>query len=243
MIKSVAQSNSVYAAAHTLSNLSMFLLKNDPAWLNPDYDETEERWSSITHGFAFVLSIAGLGVLFTYGRANGDQWTLLSFLVYGLSLALLYLASTLYHFFQHPPLKRKLRLFDHIGIYVVIAGTYTPFLIVGLHNRLGWIMLFVIWGMAGLGILWKNFLLGRYELLAILGYALMGILGIVILKDLLANVSRMTVIWLALGGAVYLSGLVFYGTRKIPYAHVLWHLFVIVASFFHFLAVMTLVTA
>ena len=236
-----------YPSRHTTSpshsNPSMFLLKNDPAWLNPDYDETEERWSSITHGFAFILSIAGLGVLFMYGRANGDQWTLLSFLVYGLSLALLYLASTLYHFFQHPPLKRKLRLFDHIGIYIVIAGTYTPFLIIGLHNHLGWIMLFVIWSMAGLGILWKIFLLGRYELLAILGYALMGILGVVILKDLLANVSQMTVIWLALGGAVYISGLVFYGTRKIPYAHVLWHLFVIVASFFHFLAVMTLIKA
>ncbi len=218
----------------------MFLLKNDEKWQNPVYDGPQEKWSSITHGVGLGFSVIGFFLLIYLGLAQGDIWLLISFVIYGLSLISLYLASTLYHGVQKPEVKRKLRVFDHIGIYLLIAGTYTPFMLAGLRGPLGWTMLAVIWGMALLGILWKIFFLGKFEVLAVIGYIVMGVAGVVILKDMLAAVPLQTIIWLAIGGAIYILGVIFYAAEKLPYNHVIWHFFVMSASLAHFVAVLTL---
>ncbi len=218
----------------------MFLLKNDEKWQNPVYDGPQEKWSNITHGVGLGFSVIGFFLLIYLGLAQGDIWLLISFVIYGLSLISLYLASTLYHGVQKPEVKRKLRVFDHIGIYLLIAGTYTPFMLAGLRGPLGWTMLAVIWGMALLGILWKIFFLGKFEVLAVIGYIVMGVAGVVILKDMLAAVPLQTIIWLAIGGAIYILGVIFYAAEKLPYNHVIWHFFVMSASLAHFVAVLTL---
>ena len=222
----------------------MFLLKNNEKWQHPTYDRTEEIMSSASHAFGLALSIVGFFLLLYLGVNRGDIWLLISFIIYGLSLVTLYLASTLYHGVQKPRVKRKLRVFDHIGIYLLIAGTYTPFMLAGMQNGmselLGWGMLAVIWGMAFLGILWKIFFLGKFEILAVIGYIVMGVAGLVLLKDMLAAVPLATIIWLAIGGAIYILGVIFYAVEKIPYNHLIWHFFVMSASLAHFVAVLTL---
>jgi hemolysin III len=218
----------------------MFLLKNDEKWQNPTYDKTQEIIASATHGIGLGLSIVGFFGLIYLGATRGDIWLLISFIIYGLSLITLYLASTLYHGVQKPSVKRKLRIFDHIGIYLLIAGTYTPFMLAGLRGPLGWWMLAVIWGMAFFGILWKIFFLGKFEVLAVIGYIVMGVAGVVLLKDMLAAVPLETIIWLAIGGAIYILGVIFYAIEKIPYNHVVRHFFVMSASLAHFVAVLTL---
>lgn len=218
-----------------------FLLKNEPKWQNPQYNPTEEIAASMSHGVGLGLSIIGFGMLVYLGATRGDIWLLVSFVIYGLSLIALYLASTLYHGVQRPEIKRRLRVLDHIGIYLLIAGTYTPFLLAGLRNPLGWTALAIIWGMALLGILWKIFFLGQFEVLAVIGYVVMGIAGVVLIRDLLAVVPSVTLVWLAIGGAIYLAGILFYAWERIPYHHVIWHGFVLTASLFHFLAVLSLI--
>ncbi len=217
-----------------------FLLRNEEKWQNPVYNRNQEIAASISHGIGLGLSIIGFIILIYLGVTRGDIWHLVSFIVYGLSLVTLYLASTLYHGVQEPGVKRKLRIFDHIGIYLLIAGTYTPFMLAGLRGPVGWMMLGVVWGMALLGILWKLFFLGQFEVLATIGYVVMGAAGVVLIKDMLAAVSLTTVIWLAVGGAIYVLGILFYAWEKIPYNHVVWHFFVMAASLFHFVAVLTL---
>ena len=223
----------------------MFLLKDKEEWRNPVYDRTQELWASITHGVGLGLSVLGLVILIILGITRGDIWLLISFIIYGLSLIILYFASTVYHGVQKPTVKRKLRVFDHIGIYLLIAGTYTPFMLAGvqhgLNKTLGFGMLAVIWGMAFLGILWKLFFFGKFEILAVMGYILMGVAGVVLLREMLTAVPTATVIWLSIGGAIYILGVVFYATKKIPYNHVIWHFFVMGASVAHFVAVLTLI--
>lgn len=222
----------------------MFLLKNNEKWLNPTYNKTEEIASSVTHGVGLGFSIIGFFLLIYLGVIRNDIWLLISFIIYGLSLITLYLASTLYHGVQKPAVKRKLRVFDHIGIYLLIAGTYTPFMLAGMQNgmskSLGWGMLAAIWSMALLGILWKIFFLGKFEILAVIGYIIMGAAGVVLIQDMLAAVPAATIIWLAVGGAIYILGVIFYAVEKIPYNHVIWHFFVMSASLAHFVAVLSL---
>jgi len=224
-----------------------FLFKNDTRWQNPVYDRKQEIASSVSHGVALGLSVIGFIILLYLGATRGDIWLLVSFIVYGLSLITLYLASTLYHGVQKPLVKRKLRVFDHIGIYLLIAGTYTPFMLAGMQAgmspTLGWGMLAVIWSMAFLGILWKLFFLGKFEVLAVIGYVVMGVAGVVLIKDMIAVVPLNTIVWLVIGGAVYLTGILFYVWEKVPYNHVIWHVFVMTASIFHFIAVLTLLRA
>ncbi len=222
----------------------MLLFKNNEKWVNPTYDKKEEILSSISHGFGLALSIVGFFGLIYLGLIRDNIWLLISFIIYGLSLITLYLASTLYHGVQKPRIKRRLRVFDHIGIYLLIAGTYTPFMLAGMQNGMskpmGWGMLAVIWGMAFFGILWKLFFLGKFEILAVIGYIVMGVAGVVLIQDMLAAVPAETIIWLAVGGVIYILGVIFYAIEKIPYNHVIWHFFVMSASLAHFVAVLTL---
>ena len=198
----------------------------------------EEIAHSITHGIGAGLSIAGLTLLVALAVLYGNVYQIVSFSVYGSTLILLYLASTLYHGFQNPRLKRVFKIFDHASIYLLIAGTYTPFLLVGLRGRWGWTFLIIIWGLAILGVSFKALFIDRFHKLSVLAYILMGWLSVVMIKELLINISLGGLIWLGVGGVIYMVGVIFYALQKIPYMHVVWHFFVLGGSICHYIAVL-----
>jgi hemolysin III len=198
----------------------------------------EEIAHSITHGVAAVLSIAGMTVLLFLAVTHGNIYQIVGFSIYGTTLFILYMASTLYHGFQHPRLKRIFKIFDHASIYLLIAGTYTPFILVSLRGRLGWTVLSVIWAIAILGVGFKALFIERFQKLSVVGYVLMGWLCIVLIREMLVNIPPGGLILVAAGGAAYMIGVVFYALQKIPYMHVVWHFFVLGGSIFHYFAVL-----
>ena len=206
------------------------------------YTLGEEIANSITHGIGTGLSIAGLTVLVVLAVIYGDVWRVVSFSIFGSTLVLLYLASTLYHGFQNPRVKKIFQVFDHSAIYLLIAGTYTPFLLVSLRGAWGWTFLAVIWGIAFLGIGFKALFIDRYQKLSALGYVLMGWLCVIAGKELLSSVPQVALIWLAAGGMIYTIGIIFLAWRKIPYGHTIWHLFVLGGSICHYFAVVNLLS-
>lgn len=198
----------------------------------------EEIAHSITHGIGAGLSIAGLTLLVALAVLYGNVYHVVSFSVYGATLIVLYLASTLYHGFQNPRVKRVFKVFDHASIYLLIAGTYTPFLLVGLRGMWGWTFLIIIWGLAILGVSFKALFIDRYHKLSVLAYILMGWLSVVLIKELWLNIPLGGLIWLGVGGALYTVGVIFYALQKTPYMHVVWHFFVLGGSICHFFAVL-----
>jgi len=198
----------------------------------------EEVWNGITHGIGTALSIAGLTLLVVLAAVNGDSWRVVSFSIYGGSLVLLYLASTLYHSIQIPKVKRVLQVLDHAAIYLLIAGSYTPFLLVNLRGSLGWTLLGVVWGLAFLGIAFRVIFIGRFEKLAVAGYVLMGWLMVVGFKEMQLAVPPGGVALIVAGGITYTVGVIFFAWRKLPYNHAIWHLFVMGGSICHFLAML-----
>ena len=221
----------------------MSLFRDKPVWQNPFYTRGEEIANSITHGVGVALAVAGLSALVLLAVIYGDVWRVVSFSIYGGSLIILYLASTLYHAVQHQKTKEILRVFDHAAIYVLIAGTYTPFLMISIRGALGWTLLVFVWGLALLGIAWKIFFIGRLEVLATIVYILMGWMCVFIFKEMVLNVPPPGVAFLVAGGIVYTLGVIFYAWNKLPYNHAIWHLFVLGGSVFHFCAIVTLVWA
>jgi len=201
----------------------------------------EEIANSVTHGIGAVLAVAGLTVLVVLAAIYGDTWRVVSFTIYGSSLIILYSASTLYHGVRHPKVKRVLRTFDHTSIYLLIAGTYTPFLLIAVRDTMGWTLLAIVWAMAIVGIIWKIFFLGRFEVMATIMYVLMGWMGVIAFRQMLVNVPHFGVIMLFAGGIVYTLGVGFYAWEKLPYNHAIWHLFVLGGSICHFVAIVTLV--
>jgi hemolysin III len=201
------------------------------------YPKTEEILNVITHGLGFLLSIAALVLLVVFAALKGDVWHIVSFSIYGASLVVLYLASTLYHLSRKQSLRNKLNIFDHASIYVLIAGTYTPFLLVTLHGPWGWSLLGVIWGLAIGGILFKVFFIGKYDLVSALLYVLMGWLIIIAIQPLNENLSSGGLWWLLGGGISYSIGAVFYMINKMPYNHAIFHIWVLLGSLAHFFAV------
>lgn len=197
----------------------------------------EEITHSVTHGIGTGLSIAGLVLLLVRAAMHGDVYHIVSFSIYGVSLIILYLASTLYHGIQHPRVKRVFQIIDHASVYLLIAGSYTPFLMVALRDSWGWTFLVIIWGLALLGISFETLFIERFEILSTVAYVLMGWLSVVLLKELAANIPIGGMIWLAVGGVAYTVGVIFYALRKIPYMHVIWHVFVLGGSICHFFAV------
>lgn len=218
----------------------MGLFHDKPSWQNPFYSLREEIANSVTHGLGVVLSAAGLLTLIILAVLYGDVWRFVGFTVFGTCLLVLYLASTLYHAVQRRPAKRILRKCDHAAVYLLIAGTYTPFLLISLRDTIGVPLLAVVWGMAVLGVLWKLFFTGRYEVLATLVYILLGWMCVFAYKQMVTYVPPMGVYLLFAGGIVYTLGVLFYALEKIPYNHAVWHLFVLGGSACHFAAVMTL---
>ncbi|MCC6797431.1 MAG: hemolysin III family protein [Candidatus Hydrogenedentes bacterium] len=198
----------------------------------------EELANSITHGIGFVLSVAGLVVLVVSASMRGDPYMVVSFSVYGASLVILYLASTFYHSFQSPRLKHFLRIVDHCAIYLLIAGTYTPFTLLNLRGPVGWSLFGTIWGLAALGIVLKFWHIGRYPILTPLIYVAMGWVGAIAVKPSIASIPPMGMKLLVAGGITYTVGVIFYALEKLPYNHAIWHMFVLSASAMHFFAIL-----
>ena len=221
----------------------MGLLKDKPSWQNPFYTLGEEIANSVTHGIGAALAVAGLTVLVVLSAIYGDAWRVVSFTIYGSSLIILYSASTLYHSVQHPKAKQLFRTLDHTSIYVLIAGTYTPFMLISVRGTMGWTLLAIVWAMAVTGIVWKIFFLGRFEVMATIMYILMGWMGVIAFRQMLVNIPPLGVTMLFAGGIVYTLGVIFYAWEKLPYNHAIWHLFVLGGSICHFFAMVTLVKA
>ena len=196
----------------------------------------EEILNAATHGVGAALALAALvGMLVYY--ADGGIWHTTSCLVYGISLVLLYLASTLYHSFRNLRLKAVFETIDHAAIFVLIAGNYTPFTLIPLHGSLGWMIFGIVWGLAAVGILLQIFAARRFRILRTLSYLGMGWFAVVMVEPLLLTLPEAAVWWLAAGGLCYTVGAVFYLARQMPYSHVIWHLFVLGGSSVHFYTV------
>ncbi|MCX5843997.1 MAG: hemolysin III family protein [Deltaproteobacteria bacterium] len=203
--------------------------------IHSQYTPTEEIFHGITHGIGASLSIAGLVILVVLAAQMGDVWRIVSFSIYGGSLTILYLASTLYHSFQDERLKQFFRHFDHLSIFLLIAGTYTPVTLISLRGAWGWTLFALIWGFAVSGIVYELLFLGRYKWITMSIYLGMGWLAVVAIKPMLTMVPRGLFWWLLAGGLCYTGGVFFYARKKMRYHHVLWHLFVLFGSACHFL--------
>ncbi len=204
---------------------------------NTFYDTKEETLNVITHGIGFLLSIAALVVLVVYASTEGTVWHITSFAIFGASLVVLYAASTLYHYTQKPDLRAKLNILDHSAIYVLIAGTYTPFTLVILKGWVGWTIFGLSWGLAIAGIVFKVFYFGKYDKISTIAYVLMGWVIIFAIKPLIDSFPFEGLMWLFSGGIAYSLGAIFYSINKIRFNHVIFHVFVLIGSFCHFMAV------
>jgi len=201
------------------------------------YEKKEEKLNVISHAIGLILSIIALVLLVVYASIYGSTWHIVSFSIYGASLIVLYSASTFYHYVQSPKLRHRLNIFDHAAIYILIAGTYTPFTLVVLKGWVGWAIFGVSWGLAITGVVLKLFYTGKYDKISTIAYVLMGWLIIFAIKPLVTNLSVEGLLWLLSGGIFYTVGALLYSIRKIKYNHAIFHIFVLLGSFSHFIAV------
>ncbi|MUU78443.1 PAQR family membrane homeostasis protein TrhA [Winogradskyella endarachnes] len=193
----------------------------------------EEKLNAWTHGFGAVLGLVAL-ILFIIKTDNAQPWHLFSVIVYGLSIIILFTASTLYHSIEDEKQKHYFRIVDHVSIYLLIAGTYTPILLISLTESLGWTLFWTVWGIALFGVILKLFFTGRFEIFSTLLYLVMGWLIIFDFTNASAALGSQGVLWLFAGGLFYTVGIIFYAFHKIPYNHVIWHLFVLAGAICHF---------
>jgi hemolysin III len=194
--------------------------------------------NAVTHGIGAALAIAGLAVLVAFASLYGNAWHIVSVSIYGATLIFLYLFSTLYHSIQEPQAKRILRIFDHAAIFLLIAGTYTPFTLVTLHGPLGWTLFGVVWGLALFGVAFQTTLLRKHRALSLSLYIGMGWAMIVAIQPMMAAIPLPGIILVASGGLAYTGGVIFYVWHRLPYHHAIWHLFVMAGSILHFFAVL-----
>jgi hemolysin III len=203
------------------------------------YPLREEIANAVTHGIGAGLSIAGLTLLLVLSAQRGaGPGQMAAFAVYGASLVLLHISSTLYHSFQAPRARLVFRILDHGSIYLLIAGTYTPFLVVGMPSRFSFTLLSVIWVLALLGILRSALLIGRFRTMSTMTYLLMGWLVVVASKQLVENIAFGGLILLLAGGLAYTVGVIFFAWKKLPFNHAIWHLFVLAGSTCHYFAIL-----
>ena len=206
--------------------------------LNTGYSLAEEIANSVSHGLGLVLGIVGLVLLLVQALDNGASHTAIaSYSLYGASMIILFLASTLYHAIPFARAKPWLKRFDHCAIYLLIAGTYTPFLLVGLDSSLSRGLMVVIWSLALLGILFKLAFDHRFKVLSLVTYLVMGWLSLIVVYQLAIKLAPGGVTLLAMGGVVYSLGVIFYVCKRIPFNHAIWHGFVLGGSLCHFLAI------
>lgn len=197
----------------------------------------EEIAHAITHGIGALLSIAGLVLLIVFSSFSGNPWKIVSVTIFGVTMLLMYLTSTIVHSLPEGKWKDIFQIFDHSSIYLFIAGTYTPFLLVHIRSNIGWTLFGIIWGIAIIGIVFKVFFVKKFLIVSTLFYILMGWLIVLVWGPLTETIHQNGITLLIIGGVVYTVGAIFYTWRKIPYHHVIWHLFVIAGSIFHFFAV------
>jgi hemolysin III len=196
----------------------------------------EERLNALTHGVGALMGIAALVLLVIFNTDKTD-WSLFSVVVYGLSIIILFSSSTLYHAVQSEKQKHYFRIIDHISIYLLIAGTYTPVALIALEQSKGWPIFWVVWGIALLGLVLKIFFTGRFEVFSVMLYLIMGWLIVMDFSYLSDYIGSNGTLLLFAGGLFYTLGIVFYAINKIPYNHVIWHLFVLGGAICHFLLV------
>jgi hemolysin III len=202
------------------------------------YSLPEEIANSVTHGVGFVLALAALVVMVVFAAIRGTVWHIVACSVYGSTLVMLFAASTLYHSLPWPRTKAVLKIIDHSAIYLLIAGTYTPFLLISMRGPWGWSLFGIIWGLALVGVVFKVFFVGRFKLFSTLVYIGMGWMAVVAIRPLYLGLPRGGLLWLVAGGVLYTVGTIFYLGRRIPFNHAIWHTFVLAGSLCHFLSVM-----
>jgi len=200
----------------------------------PITHKTEEHLNALTHGAGALLSCLGLYLLLA-NNSGKTPFATESIVIYGISMILLFSASTAYHLTAHPLWKQRLRIADHISIYFLIAGTYTPVALITLVNGNGWLIFYTVWGIALAGTILKLFFTGKYEYLSLILYLLMGWLIVFDIQDLIRLTSTRGLALLAAGGAFYTLGIFFYTIRRIPYNHLIWHFFVLGGAISHWL--------
>ena len=211
--------------------------------LNPKYSENEEKLNVLTHAFGLLMSIIGLPFLVIKSFHFNGFWKPISIVVFGISLVILYAASTFYHASKDPKIRRKLNIFDHAAIYVLIAGTYSPFTIIVLEGSLGWIIFGCTWAFALVGIVLKLFYTGRYDKLSTIMYILMGWQIILVINPLIDVFSPEGLRLLFAGGVFYTVGALIYSSKKIKYNHAVFHVFVLLGSTSHYLCVYNYILA
>jgi len=197
----------------------------------------EEIFNSITHGIGTLLSIAALVLLIVFAAIKGNAWHVVSFSIFGTTLILLYLSSTLYHSFKQEKIKNLFARFDHAAIFLLIAGTYTPFLLTALRGALGWTLFGVIWAVALTGVVIRSIYLTRFRKLMVWLYLAMGWMFVVAIGPMMKNLPLISIVFLFIGGASYSIGVVFYAWRNLKFGHGIWHLFVLAGSIMHFFSV------
>jgi len=201
------------------------------------YSPTEEKINIYSHALGLLLSCAALLLLLMRASQYGNAWHMVSFAIFGLSLIALYAASTVYHSATRPALRARLRIIDHATIYILIAGTYTPFALITLSGPVGWTIFTVTWGMAISGIVLKLFFTGRFNVISTLMYVFMGWIIVFAVKPLIASFPMAGIYWLVAGGLSYTMGAVIYSIKSVPLNHAIFHLFVLGGSVCHFVAV------
>lgn len=202
------------------------------------YTKREEVVNAITHGLGTLLSIAGLALLIVYASLEGTSWHVVSFTIYGITMLLLYTASTLVHALPEGKVKDLFETFDHSCIYLFIAGTYTPILLVTLRGPLGWTLFGIVWGLAAGGVVFKAFFTKRFLFLSTLFYVFMGWMIVFAWHPLLSSLQPGGIRLLVIGGVLYTVGSIFYMWRAFPHHHAVWHLFVLAGSAMHFFAIL-----
>lgn len=195
--------------------------------------DKQEILNTISHGMGIVLGIVGLIFLLVKNN-NSSIYSTLSIWTFGLSLIILYTSSTIYHFFVNKNWKKKARVLDHMSIFLLIAGTYTPICLITLEKSSGWTLFTIVWTIAALGIIMKIFLTGKVDKLSLLLYLVMGWLLVFDIKNIANSMTSQALLFLVLGGVLYTLGTIFYARDKMPYAHFIWHLFVLGGSASHY---------
>ncbi|MGZ9898395.1 PAQR family membrane homeostasis protein TrhA [Shewanella gaetbuli] len=225
-----------------MSNEAQTVLAVNSIGAISDYSDKEELANTISHGTGVIAGIVGLMMMLISARADLSTSQLLGVIIYGVSVIALFLASTLYHSSRTSVWRKRFKMADHCAIYTLIAGTYTPLMLISLQNNNAIIILTGIWALAFGGIVFKTLFIGRFKGLSLMLYLIMGWLCVTVMKDLTANMSDVSFNLLIAGGLFYSLGVIFYANKKIPYNHAIWHLFVLAGAFSHFLCIYNIAT-
>ncbi len=205
------------------------------------YTLGEEIFNSVTHGVGTLLAIAGMVILIVFSAIKGDAWAVVSTSIYGATLIILYTMSTLYHSLTNNKAKKFFRIMDHNSIFLLIAGTYTPYTLVALRGGLGWTMFGIVWAATVIGVIFNSIDLEKFKKASLICYIAMGWVIVAAIKPLVAALSSLSLLFLLLGGICYTGGVVFYAIKKIRYFHSVWHIFVLAGSVLHYFSILFMI--